>query len=298
MKIKLNDSTKLYFDVFGSKQEIRDGKLIEKPTMIFLHGGPGLADHNLYVSFWSKFKDVAQVIFLDLRGHGLSEGWEQTHKFNLHSWASDIKDFCEQLAIEKPIIVGFSFGGWVALDYAISYPKELSALILCNTEAHIDVELRAKLYEIKAKRFGKSDIEAAKIADTVRNLGNGSIDSSKTSEIYLQVCGPFFSEKPITEEEEKVWGLCKQNLLAWEVFDRNEQFKFDYTSQLHKIIVPTLSISGELDVEHPAICAKKMCAVMTNAVVKHVILKGAGDPVDHDDPDGTFNAVLKFILEL
>jgi proline iminopeptidase len=298
VKIALSDGTKLYFDVYGSKNAIKDDKLIEKPTILFLHGGPGLADHNLYVPFWSQFQDIAQVIFIDFRGHGLSEGWKQSDKFNLRSWGADVKDFCDRLGIEKPIVVGFSFGGWVALDYAITYPDHPGALILCNAEASIDVETRARAYRDKALRKNLGSEKANEIYDIVMRLGRGEIDSKKTAEMYIEHCAPLFSEKPSGPEVEKIWMLCKQNILAWEVFDRNEQFKFDLTADLHKIIAPVLSISGELDVEHPAVCAKKMCDHITNAEVKHVILKGVGDPVDHDDPEGVINAVQNFIFQL
>ena len=289
MKIALPDGTRIYFDIYGSQQ----------PTIVFLHGGPGLADHNLYVPFWSRLQNIAQVVFPDFRGHGLSEGWDQTDKFNLRTWAADVKNFCDQLGIIKPIVVGFSFGGWVAQEYAISYPEHPGAVILCNTEAHVDVEIRALAYQAKALRLGLGNDKAAEIASIVRKLGNGEIDSKKTAAIYLETCAPLFSEKPVTPAEEAVWSLCKQNPLAWEVFDRDEQFQFDHTPNLAKIIAPVLCLSGELDAEHPKVCAQKMCAKMINAkVVKHVVLKGAGDPVDHDDPEGTIQAVRDFILEL
>ena len=297
MKITLPDSTKLFFDIYGAEQVIYNNKLIKKPTIIFLHGGPGLADHNLYVQFWSRFQNIAQVIFLDFRGHGQSDGWDQEDKFNLHSWAQDVKDFCVQLGIENPIIVGFSFGGWVALEYAINYPDHPGALILCNTEAHIDVALRAEMYAAKAKRLPERGINPDEIRDTVLKLGNGTIDSKETAKIYIEKCVPLFSEKPGAPEEELVWTLCKQNPLAWKIFDRNEQFNFDYRPKLHQIKAPVLSISGELDVEHPASSAAEMCKLI-GANARQVILKNTGDPVDHDDPEGTTKTIEAFIREL
>ena len=297
MKIQLPDDTKLFFDTYGAEQVIHKNKLIKKPTMIFLHGGPGLADHNLYVQFWSRFQNIAQVVFIDFRGHGQSEGWDQKNKFNLRSWAQDVKDFCDQLSIEKPIIIGFSFGGWVTLEYAINYPDHPGALILCNTEAHIDVALRAEMYAAKARRLPERGIDPNEIRDIVLKLGNGSIDSKETGKIYIEKCAPLFSEKPGAPEEELVWALCKQNPLAWEIFDRNEQFTFDHRPRLHEMKAPVLSISGELDVEHPASSAAEMCKLIgTNA--RQVILKNAGDPVDHDDPEGTTKAAHDFVCEL
>lgn len=64
---------KLFFDVYGSKLDILADTVKEKPTLLVIHGGHGLADHTLYPEFWSQFQDVAQVVFLDQRGCGRSE---------------------------------------------------------------------------------------------------------------------------------------------------------------------------------------------------------------------------------
>ena len=65
-KIKINN-THLFFDVYGSHLQILHDSVIEKPTLLVLHGGHGVADQPLYVDFWSRFSDIAQVIFLDQR---------------------------------------------------------------------------------------------------------------------------------------------------------------------------------------------------------------------------------------
>src|SRR3990167_6770811 len=97
-KIKIGN-TKLFFDVYGSKLKVRDTDVIEKQTLILLHGGHGFADHTLYVEFWSQFADIAQVIFLDQRGCGRSDKRNQD-EWNLQQWGKDVHDFCLQLGIK------------------------------------------------------------------------------------------------------------------------------------------------------------------------------------------------------
>ena len=109
MKIKIND-TNLFYDVYGSKLSILEDSVIEKPTMIVLHGGHGFADHTLYVEFWSQFSTIAQVVFLDQRGCGRSDR-AQPDEWNLAHWAEDLFQFCKALGIEKPIIAG-GINGW------------------------------------------------------------------------------------------------------------------------------------------------------------------------------------------
>lgn len=281
--VKLQDNVKLFYKVFEAEAGIN------APTIIFLHGGPGLADHNLYVPFWSQLKDVARVIFFDMRGHGQSEGWDQPDTWNLKQWGTDVYEFCNALDIEKPIVVGFSFGGWVALDYATRYPDHPGALILCNTEAKNDAEVRAEAYKQKAIARGQ---DGDLVAEIVKNLAVNAGDS-ETSELYLKHCAPLFSEKPFRLEELDV---CKQNEAVWLKFDKEEQYQFDYHEQLNMIVAPTLVISGSEDPEHPVICAKKMVSEMTSANVRFEIIVGAGDPVYADKPEETLRILRDFIL--
>jgi pimeloyl-ACP methyl ester carboxylesterase len=54
------------------------------------------------------------VIYYDQRGHGRSD--YSTHEFwNLRTWANDLRRLCDALGLIKPVILGSSFGGSVAL---------------------------------------------------------------------------------------------------------------------------------------------------------------------------------------
>ena len=67
MRINISD-TSLFFEVYGNKVNWQGENTHEKPTLIFLHGGAGFLNQAPYLTFWSRFADVAQVIFLDQRG--------------------------------------------------------------------------------------------------------------------------------------------------------------------------------------------------------------------------------------
>ncbi len=88
-----------------------------KPVLLCLHGGPGL-DHSTLKPVLSSLSDMAQVIYLDQRGHGRSDRSSREH-WTLAQWADDVREFCNVLGIENPIVLGVSFGGYVAMTYAI-----------------------------------------------------------------------------------------------------------------------------------------------------------------------------------
>ena len=112
----LVNGVRLFFDVEGAKLVPNGPAMREKPTLILLHDGPGF-DHSIYKPAYSALAETAQIIYLDHRGNGRSEdgpkeGW------NLAQWADDVRAFCDVLGIVKPIVLGASFGGMVALAYA------------------------------------------------------------------------------------------------------------------------------------------------------------------------------------
>lgn len=129
----LVNGVRLFFDVEGAGL-VPDGPTMrEKPTLVLLHGSPGM-DHSLYKPQLSRLADIAQVVFLDHRGNGRSESGPR-ETWTLAQWADDVHAFCEVVGIARPIILGVSFGGMVAMMYATRHPEHPTKLILVSTEA-------------------------------------------------------------------------------------------------------------------------------------------------------------------
>ena len=72
MHIMVNGA-RLYFDVEGAGLVPDGPRMREKPTLLLLHGGPGF-DHSMYKPAFSHLADTAQIVYLDHRGNGRSEG--------------------------------------------------------------------------------------------------------------------------------------------------------------------------------------------------------------------------------
>lgn len=129
MKLNVN-GTALYFDVVGSGLDASSG-FQQKPTLIILHGGPGF-DHTYLRPWLDPISDVAQLVYIDERGCGRS--LRHTHEYyQLGIMADDIVLFCQTLGIEHPIVLGQSFGGFVALSIAHRHPGFASGLVLFDT---------------------------------------------------------------------------------------------------------------------------------------------------------------------
>ena len=116
MRIAIDPSCRLYVDAAGPELVPDGAKLRKLPTLILLHGGPGF-DHAGFRAYFPRFQDIAQVLYYDHRGMGRSDRGT-SEQWNLAQWGLDLAGLIDQLGIERPIILGQSFGGFVALEYA------------------------------------------------------------------------------------------------------------------------------------------------------------------------------------
>src|SRR3989454_2496491 len=129
MKLSVN-GTELYFDVVGSGLDAAPG-FRQKPTLILLPGGPGF-DHTYLRPWLDPVSEVAQLVYVDERGCGRSARHTQEY-YQLGIMADDIVLFCKALDIEHPIVLGQSFGGFLALSIAQRHPDFMSGIILFDT---------------------------------------------------------------------------------------------------------------------------------------------------------------------
>ncbi len=97
-------------------------------ALVCLHGGPGIDGSGLRLMF-SDLADVADVIVPDQRGHGRSD-LSTPDTWDLDTWADDLAAVIDELRLARPIVLGISFGGWVAIRHASRHPQQAGGLIV------------------------------------------------------------------------------------------------------------------------------------------------------------------------
>ncbi|MBT8471160.1 MAG: alpha/beta hydrolase [Marinicaulis sp.] len=103
------------------------------PTVVLIHG----ASANLLDLKMSLGEALAQdrtVLIVDRAGHGYSERPKNGHELDVQ--AQTIRDALHAMGIERPIIVGQSFGGAVALNYALQFQDEIAGLVVLAAVSH------------------------------------------------------------------------------------------------------------------------------------------------------------------
>src|SRR6185436_18740789 len=96
-------------------------------TMVFVHGLGGSASQWRYQL--QNFSDDSRVLAIDLRGHGQSDGPHTA--YDMPSIQVDLAAALKVLGVtEKFVLVGHSFGGAIAMEYAAAHPERVERLVL------------------------------------------------------------------------------------------------------------------------------------------------------------------------
>ncbi len=131
------NGTRLWFDVDGPALVPDGNQMRGRPTVVLVHGGPGVYDHSYFKPDFARLAEHAQVVYLDLRGHGRS-AWGDAAGWSFETCADDVRVFCDAAGIARPIVFGHSMGGPIVLLYGARHPGHAAGLIVQSGFAQWD----------------------------------------------------------------------------------------------------------------------------------------------------------------
>lgn len=238
-----------------------------KTPVILLHG---------YTDSWhsfenviSQFSDNYHVLALTQRGHGNSS--KSVKDYQIQNFADDVAAFISEKKLKKCVIIGHSFGGLVAQQFALSYPQYTGALVLVSTDASF------------ADNPGIPEFigEINKLSDSI---SYEFASSFQRSTIYKQIDS--------AQVEVFIGESLKVPAYIWKAIG-TEILKINFSSQLEKISAPTLILWGNRD----SFCSQDDQDVLSkripNAQLK--VYKNIGHAVHWEDGDNFVRDVELFI---
>ena len=274
------NGARIFFDTVGAQLAVDGDRMVERPSLIVLHGGPGF-DHSVMRPYFDRFADTHQVVYIDHRGNGRSGGEPQT--WRLAQWGDDVKALSDALGLTRPDVYGLSFGGMVAMAYASRHPEHPARLVLSSTAARMDLEAT---YAMMANLGGE------RAADIARRFWSDP-DAALAAD-YMAVCMPLYNPGP-----DAASALARkraiQRLEVMFHFIADEQRRMDLTADLAKVACPTLVMAGGLDPITPVACAEAIADALPPGLAELVVFDGAGHGVHRDEPDRA-EAVLRRFL--
>lgn len=99
------------------------------PPVVLVHGWA--CDHSFMAPQLEHYRSTHRTIAVDLRGHGHSD--RPVQDYPIAGFADDVAWICEDLALEKPVLVGHSMGGAIALELAAQRPEVPAAIVLLDS---------------------------------------------------------------------------------------------------------------------------------------------------------------------
>ena len=284
MRVLVN-GVRLFFDVEGAGLVPDGAAMREKPTLLLLHGGPGF-DHSIYKPRFSALADVAQVIYLDHRGNGRSDPGPR-ESWTLAQWGDDVRAFCDALGIERPIVLGVSFGGMVALAYATRHPEHPSKLVVVSTEAKGDtyLERRIELFE----RFGGPEVGAL----ARRRFRDGHTDQASV-EAWIRLAFPVYTRKP-RDPAAAARTIRRPEVTQWFTRPGGESHTFDFFPGLARVRCPTLVMGGEDDPMHPIESQADIVTALPAGLVRFERFADCGHGVFGDAPERALAVIREFV---
>ena len=281
MRIEIEPGVRLFVDVEGPGWVPDGPRLREKPTLVLLHGGPGY-DHSGFKPAFSALADVAQVVYYDHRGHGRSDR-RPPSEWTLDTFADDVVRLCDALGVERPVVLGQSFGGFVAQRYLARHPGHAAKVVLSSTSPHMGLAR-------KLDGFGRRGGPAARAAAEAF----WTKPCEATWLPYQAACMHLYNTKPAADPQARARIVFNEAILYASA--GGEQRTMDLLPGLAHARCPVLVLAGEDDPVCPIEDARDIVAALPPDLVQFTTFADCGHGAWRDQPAAAMARLREFLL--
>ncbi len=248
---------------------------LESPAVVLLHGFT--SDNRMWLPVAGPLSEDYHVIAPDLRGHGATTAPEDIESYTIEAYADDLASLLDRLEIDVCALVGCSFGGMVALQFATTWPERLAGLVLSDTSAAFEHPDYDDNYHRREARIDES-------TSIVERFGTAELGKRAARDI----ADPFLAE-----------GLRKRySRMSRDGFLGAARVRKERTNLLpvlsERITVPVLVCIGEEDPVRAA--SDVMLRELPGA--RYVTFKNTGHGVPALKPEAFCREVLQFFADI
>ncbi len=212
--------------------------------LIVIHGGPVL-DHVYMIDHFQNLAKDYQVIFYDQRVCGNSQVEIPGERITFNAFVEDIEGLREHLNLDKTSILGHSWGGLIAMKYALAHDDRINHLILSNSMAPSAKEWDRENVAV-AERYTKED------QDQLNKLASSGLLRSKEA-------GPYIEEMMLLSYKAQFYDKAHMEKLHLNIPNdyalrssifmnlSKELANYDLMDSLSRVSSPTLIVYGEIE---------------------------------------------------
>jgi L-proline amide hydrolase len=274
---------------------VGDGEEPGRLPVLLLHGGPG-GTHDYLESLEALAATGRRAIFYDQLGCGRSDLPDDPSLYTVELFVDEVGVVRRELGLDRIHLFGNSWGGMLAMEYALTQPDGLASLVLASAPASIPQwvtetgRLRRQLPE-----------------DVQETLDRHETAGTTDSQEYEDACLVFYKRHVCRLDEwpdyvVRSFDFIQRHGLVYRTMNGPSEFhvtgtlrEWDVTGRLGEIRVPTLVASGEHDEATPAI-NRTVSEGIPGA--RSVILPGCSHMAHVEDPAGYVRLLDGFFSEV
>ena len=257
----------------GLRLHVREWGRADGPPILFIHG---LSQNHLCWArqYQSSLAGEFRLVAYDLRGHGMSQApLEAEHYTDGALWADDVAAIIDQLRLDRPVLVGWSYGGFVICDYVRAHgTHRVSAINLVGG----------------AVKLGQAAFGSLIGPGFLDNFANATSDDLPTSIQGMRALLEAMPDKPFPPDDRETL-LCSSMAVPAQVRAHFAAREIDGDDVLRPLDVPLLVAHGQLDTFALPAMAEHVLATCPTAEASWY--QGVGHAPHLEDPE-RFNREL------
>lgn len=247
--------------------------------LVMIHAG--IADSRMWDGEFKVFQRSHRVLRFDMRGYGRSLPVEG--EFNLQD---DCEALLNSLGITDPmILIGCSMGGGLAIDFALSHPERVAALILVGSDPaglELEADWPDELFAQSEAAFKAADVQ--RVAELDMRIWFDGVGRSAQDVDARARQRAFEMARLVTEHELKGIGRHVRKGASVPAAER-----------MGELLMPALIVIGENDLPYLRLAADYMAASIPNAT--KLVIPNAGHLPNMEQPALFQNALRDFLAK-
>ena len=262
------------------------------PPLVFLHGGPGYNSYSFSALEGSRLEKTLRVVYFDQRGSGHSER-PASRDYAMTTLVNDVEGLRNALGVNQIAVMGHSFGGVLALEYAARFPDRVSHLSLVSSPSDLPASCavrKARLLELHPEVRARADsTRAASDCELEFRL----LPSAQHEAFSNAIMFPDSMRRKQQDSIDAASGLRNTGELGSAMM-RNGLLTYRFNGQ-QRLTMPVLIISGGRDASVGVEPQKQFAQSLRTA--RFLLYPDAGHFVYLDAPDQFARDVIAFLAK-